>query len=57
MPETQSRNFEVEMAAVSGWLAVALGIHPLRTYGVILRIDDGDWLDESDESNNEFIYP
>lgn len=39
------------------WMMVALGMRPLKTDRVWLRIDDPDWLEESDESNNEFLYP
>lgn len=39
------------------WMMVALGMRPQKTDRVLLRIDDPDWLEESDESNNEFLYP
>jgi hypothetical protein len=39
------------------WMVVALGMRPLPTDRVWLRIDDPDWLKESDEGNNEFLYP
>lgn len=39
------------------WMMVALGMRPTRTDRVLLRIDDPDWLAESDETNNHFYYP
>jgi len=39
------------------WLVVALGMRPLRTDRIILRIDDPDRLEESDETNNLYVYP
>lgn len=39
------------------WMVVALGMRPLRTDRVYLNIDDGNWLEESDEDNNRFIWP
>ena len=39
------------------WMVIALGMRPVPTDRVVLRIDEPGWLDESDESNNEFIYP
>jgi hypothetical protein len=39
------------------WMVIALGMRPLRTDRVVLRIDDPDWLEEADESNNDFYYP
>jgi hypothetical protein len=38
------------------WMVIALGLRPLRTDRVYLRIDDPDWMEESDESNNVFVY-
>jgi hypothetical protein len=39
------------------WIVVALGMRPLRTDRIMLRIDDPDRLLEADEANNLFIYP
>ncbi len=39
------------------WMVVALGMRPLPTDRVWLRIDDPDWLEESDEGNNVYFYP
>jgi hypothetical protein len=39
------------------WMVIALGMRPVPTDRVVLRIDEPGWLDESDESNNEFLYP
>ncbi|HET6566277.1 MAG TPA: CARDB domain-containing protein [Xanthomonadales bacterium] len=38
------------------WMMVALGMRPVPTDRVWLRIDDPDWLEESDESNNDFVF-
>ena len=38
------------------WMTVALGMRPVPTDRVWLRIDDPDWLEESDESNNDYVY-
>lgn len=38
------------------WMVVALGMRPLPTDRVWLRIDDPDWLEESDEDNNDYIF-
>ena len=39
------------------WLVVALGLRPLRTDRIILRIDDPPRLEEADETNNVYMYP
>jgi hypothetical protein len=39
------------------WMVIALGMRPVPTDRVVLRIDEPGWLHESDESNNEFLYP
>jgi len=39
------------------WLVVALGLRPLRTDRIILRIDDPPRLEEADETNNVYVFP
>ncbi len=39
------------------WLVVALGMRPLRTDRILLQIDDPHRLNESNETNNLYIYP
>ncbi len=39
------------------WMVVALGMRPLRTDRIILRIDDPSRLQEADETNNMYVYP
>jgi len=38
------------------WMVIALGMRPVRTDRVLLQIDDPDWLEESDEGNNLYVY-
>ena len=38
------------------WMMVVFDLQPLPTDRVVLHIDDPDWLEESDESNNTFIF-
>ena len=38
------------------WMMVVVGLRPVPTDHVLLRIDDPDWLEESDENNNAFVF-
>jgi hypothetical protein len=38
------------------WMVIALGMRPVRTDRVLLQIDDPDWLEESDEANNLYVF-
>ena len=38
------------------WLMVVLDFLPVSTDRVLLRIDDPNWLEESDENNNTFVF-
>jgi hypothetical protein len=39
------------------WLVVALGLRPLHTDRIMLRIDDPPRLEEANEINNGYLYP
>ena len=38
------------------WMMVVLDFLPVSTDHVLLRIDDPDWLEESNENNNYFVF-
>ena len=38
------------------WMMVVLDFLPVTTDRVLLRIDDPDWLEESNENNNSYVF-